>query len=100
MADFVTPTFRDHVSGTDYNGKTFTFSAHPSGTLTDVEFITDRGTLLREGEGMTITDAVGWIFGIDSQTIEWSPGVLKFRIRTTSSHGVKKDFMRGTWNIL
>lgn len=100
MADYGTYNFADHLSGATMNEKTFTFSAHPSGTLSRVELKTSRGETLKSGAGITITDAANWVFKIDVQVISWGRGNRTHGITTTSSHGVVKTFIRGTMNIL
>ena len=100
MSDFAKYSFSDHRSGDTFNGKTFTFSSHPSGTLKSVQFKTVRGDVLKSGAGITILNAADWIFKIDAQVIKWQPGALSYGITTTSSEGISKTFIRGTWQVL
>lgn len=92
--------FADHKQGTTLNELTFTFSAHPSGLLTNVILTTNKGNMLREGDGITIVNAVDWTFTIDSQVINWNKEKNTYEIKTISSHGVVKDFIRGDWTII
>jgi len=100
MADYGTYNFPDLKSGDSLNAKTFTFNTHPPGTLVKVELKTNRGDILRSGSGITITDAVNWVFVIDQQVINWNPGNLTYGITIKSSTGIVKTFIRGSWNIL
>jgi len=92
--------FADHKQGTTLNEKTFTFSAHPSGLLTDVILTTNKGNSLKNGEGITIVDAANWTFTIDAQIINWDKEKNTYEIKTISSHGVAKEFIRGDWTII
>lgn len=96
MAEFGTYNFRDHPKGTTFNGKTFTFTVHPSGTLVLVEFITVRNEPLT----VTIDNAVNWVFSIPQQVISWKEGNYNYTIRTTSSHNVVKEYIVGSWRIV
>lgn len=100
MANYGTYNFADHKKNTTFNEVEFVFSDHPSGTLSNVSLTTNKGNRLDVGGGITITDAVNWTFKIDAQQINWNKGNNTYVITTTSSHGVVKDFIRGTWNII
>lgn len=100
MADYGTYNFADHISGMTMNEKTFTFTSHPTGTLSSVELKTSRGETIKSGAGITITDAANWVFKINIQVINWDRGNRTHRITTISSNGVVKTFIRGIMNIL
>lgn len=95
MANYTTYNFQDHESGDTFNGKTFTFTSHPSGTLSTVQFITNSGRTL----DITIVSSANWVFKIETQVIAWETRVHEYRIVTTSSTGVVKSYIRGNWKI-
>lgn len=100
MAEYATYNLPDHTSGDTMKLKQFAFSAHPSGTLTKVELITNRGNKLSSTESeITITDGANWSFEIAEQVIAWTPGLYKFEIRTW--WGAKnRCYIKGNWTIL
>ena len=100
MADYAEYNFADHKSGDTFNGKSFVFTDHPEGTLTKVELKTSKGNTIKSGNGITITSAANWSFTIDAQVIDFGKGVLAYGITTTSSLGIVKTFIRGTWTII
>lgn len=58
------------------------------------------GETLSSGKGITITNASDWTFEIDSQLISWNKGTKNYSLTTTSSNGIVKTFITGTWTIL
>jgi hypothetical protein len=99
MEDYAIHNFRKHRKGMTFNGKLFTFTAHPSGILVGAYMVTDSSIQLNVGSGITIIDAVNWVFKIDQQIINWAIRDYRYEIVTISSTGITKTFIQGVWSI-
>jgi hypothetical protein len=54
---------------------------------------------LAVGTGITITNAVGGIFRVDSFVMDWKPDTYLFDIDITPADGIKRNWLKGKWVV-
>jgi hypothetical protein len=77
----------------DLTGATITVQANPSQDGS-------AAISLSTGGGLTITNAVGGVFRINSQVIKAQPGIYNYFIKFFLSNGQVHTYISGTWTVL
>jgi hypothetical protein len=111
MAEQVTANFPDRVFGTTFKTVTYTMTdengdpINLSGWLIEIAFKkqanADAAKFLSSATGgITITDAANGIWQINAFTIDMSPALYLYDIKTTDSFNVVEDYVRGSFKVL
>lgn len=111
----MTPTtykINDQYKGDTFNGVTFTLKEGAEKTPIDLtgatilsQFRTKEVTGVIQqtfsiGSGITVTNATGGVFKIDSFILDWNTGTFFYDIQITFSNGDIRTYVKGTLNVI
>tara|TARA_R110000851_G_scaffold143538_1_gene282458 strand:- start:358 stop:711 length:354 start_codon:yes stop_codon:yes gene_type:complete len=110
----MTPTtykINDQYKGDTFDGVTFTLKEGADKTpinLTGATILSQfrvkevTGIIQKSlsiGSGITVTDATGGVFKIDSFVLDWNTGTFFYDIQITFSDGSVRTYVKGTLNV-
>tara|TARA_R110001632_G_scaffold985_1_gene3936 strand:+ start:272 stop:625 length:354 start_codon:yes stop_codon:yes gene_type:complete len=102
----------DQYKGDTFNGVTFTLKEGADKTpinLTGATILSQFRTkgvtgaiqqTLEIGSGITVTDATGGVFRIDSFVLDWNTGTFYYDIQITFTDGSVRTYVKGTLNVI